>query len=148
MVWSGVVLFVVMLRWAVWMCNSSTRSMVQNFIKTMAINRSPLSPTMYFRWESFNLCNQKATVVLKNICLHLIAGSISENVKGFILIRISKEAILCHKCFYMLEDKIHFGCSTKRFLSRFTGERCKDMYALGLHSMVVVDITKEATHLW
>ncbi len=61
MTWSGVVLLVVMLRWSVWIYNTSPRSMVQNLVRTMTMERSSLSPTVYFNCVSLSLCNQKAT---------------------------------------------------------------------------------------
>ncbi len=65
-----------------------------------------------------------------------------------IVVWISKEAILCHKCFHSFECKVHFGCPMKCFLSRLTAERCKNVCALRPQMSVMVDSTKEAMHMW
>ncbi len=83
-------------------------------------------------------------VILDNVRSHLVARGIAVNVKGFIVVRISKEAILYHKCFHAFEGKIHCRYPTKCFLSRFTGEGCKNVCMLGPHVLVMIDSTKEA----
>ncbi len=86
-------------------------------------------------------------VVLDHICVHLVAGSISVNANAFIVVMLSEEANICHERFYALEGKVHFVSPAKCFLSRLNGERCKDVCVLGPHLVVVIDSTKETTHL-
>ncbi len=57
-------------------------------------------------------------VVLDDICSHLIAGSVSINVKWFIVVRISKKSVLGHNCFHSFEGKFYFVSPEKHFLSR------------------------------
>ncbi len=40
-------------------------------------------------------------VVLGNLCSHLVAGSISVNVKRLAVIRIVKKTVLCHESFHL-----------------------------------------------
>ncbi len=47
-----------MLRWSVRMCNTAPKSMVQNLVKTITMERSSLSPMANL---SLSLQNQKAT---------------------------------------------------------------------------------------
>ncbi len=56
-------------------------------------------------------------VILDNVSSHLIAGSISVILKGFVVIRVSKEEMSYHKCFHAFKCKVHFLCPTKCFLS-------------------------------
>ncbi len=67
-------------------------------------------------------------VVLDNIGSHLIAGNISVYVRGFIVVRVSKEAISCHKCFYKFEGKVHFGCPMKGLFPRLAGKRGQNAF--------------------
>ncbi len=86
-------------------------------------------------------------VILDNISFHSIAGSIGINENGFIVIRISKEAISFHKCFHAFKGMVHVGSPMKDFLSRLAGERCKNMCIWGPYVLVVVDSTKETVHM-
>ncbi len=38
---------------------------------------------------------------LDNISSYLVVGGVSVNVKGFVVVRMSKEAILSRKCFHL-----------------------------------------------
>ncbi len=52
-------------------------------------------------------------VILDDISAHFIAGGISVNVKGFIVVWIHMEAILYHEIFHAFENKVHFRSPTK-----------------------------------
>ncbi len=97
------------------LCSTAPKSIAQNSVNTMTMERSSLSPTVYWSWISLRLRDQKATGLLSK--LPSDSGGISVNVKGFIVIRISKEAILCHECFHAFESKIYLGCPLKSLLS-------------------------------
>ncbi len=48
-------------------------------------------------------------------------GSVSEYVKGFIVVRVSEETIAGHERFHAFEDKIHFWAPAKSLLPSVGG---------------------------
>ncbi len=64
----------------------------------MTMERSSLSPTVYLSLGIIEFAGPEGHrfVVLDNVISHLIAGGVSVNVKGLIVVWVSKEAILCH----------------------------------------------------
>ncbi len=94
------------------MCNIAPKCIVWNFVKTMTLARRKefFVTSSVFELSVIKFTRPKGNwfVILDNVSSHLIAESLSVNVKGFIVVRIIKEAILCHKRFHMFEGKIHF----------------------------------------
>ncbi len=94
---SGIVLFVVMLKWSVWMCHSFLEH-------CMKLSQHHYNGKEFFATKSvfqlgiieFAGPEGHRFIVLDNVSSHLISGGISVNVKGFIVIGVNKEAILCH----------------------------------------------------
>ncbi len=109
----------------VWMCNFAPRSMVQNLVRTMMMERFFITHSV-FQLGVIEFVQPKGHwfVVLDNVDSHLVAGGISINVKGFIVVRVNKKAIMCHERFHAFEGKIHFRIPAKCFLPRLAGKRC------------------------
>ncbi len=64
-------------------------------------------------------------------------------MKRFVVVRVCKEAVLCRGDFHEFEGKVHLWNPTKSFLSQLAGERCKNVFPLKPHALVVVDSTKK-----
>ncbi len=141
MTWSWVV-FVVILRWSVTMCNLTPRAWSRNYGEIF------VTPSVFWLGV-IKLAGPEGHkfVVFDNISSHLIAGSVSVNVKWFIMVGISKKAVLLYNSFHVFESEVHFVSPATCFF-RLTGERCKNVCMLGPHTVVVVDSTKETTRLW
>ncbi len=142
---SGVVLFVVILRLSVWMFNwprkAQCRILSKLYIYGEEFFVTQLGIIKFAQPEGHRL------VILDNTCSHLIAGSVSENLKQFIIVRKNKKTVSCHNFFHTFNGKVHFVSPAKFFLSKLTGERCKNVCVLGPHGVVVIQSTKETAHL-
>ncbi len=128
---------------------SALRNMVQNSVKTMTMERSSLSPAVYFNWASLSLYLTRRPQVY-----YLVQYKLSfDNQKHqcfcerFIAIRVCKKATLYHKPFHAFEGQIKFGGPTKGFLSSITGERCENVCVLRPHEVTVIDSTQKLQNL-